>query len=78
MVNFGMKKLMVTVFAALNWLLVASLAAESLQAAEAKQQAGPKRYTLPANLETTQWGWLDPNESPKLTVDSGDSVSVET
>ena len=54
MVNFGMKKLMVTVFAALNWLLVASLAAESLQAAEAKQQAGPKRYTLSANLETTQ------------------------
>jgi len=78
MVTFSMKKLMVTVLAALSLLLVANLAAESLQAAEAKQQAGPKRYTLPATLETTQWGWLDPNESPKLTVDSGDIVSVET
>jgi hypothetical protein len=71
------KKLMVTMFAALNLLLVASLVVEGLQAAEVKQ-AGPKRHTLPATLETTQWGWLDPNESPKLTVDSGDIVSVET
>ncbi len=71
-------KLMITVFAGLNLLLVANLAVEGLQAAEAKQQAGPKRHTLPATLETTQWGWLDPNESPKLTVDSGDIVSIET
>ena len=71
------KKLMVTMFAALNLLLVASPAVEGLQAAEVKQ-AGPKRTTLPATLETTQWGWLDPNESPKLTVDSGDIVSIET
>ena len=71
------KKLMVTVFAVLNLLLVASLAVEGLLAAEVKQ-AGPKRHKLPATLETTQWGWLDPNESPKLTVDSGDIVSIET
>jgi acetamidase/formamidase len=25
-----------------------------------------------------QWGWLDPNEPPKLTIESGDTVSVET
>jgi acetamidase/formamidase len=25
-----------------------------------------------------QWGWLDPKESPKLTIDSGDVVSIET
>ena len=37
-----------------------------------------KHYTLPATMETVQWGWLDPNEKPKLTVSSGDTVSVET
>jgi hypothetical protein len=77
MVTVRTKKPMVTVLAALNLLLVAILAVEGLQAAEVKQ-AGPKRHKLPATLETTQWGWLDPNESPKLTVDSGDIVSIET
>ena len=37
-----------------------------------------KHHTLAATLETVQWGWLDPKESPKLTIDSGDTVSVET
>jgi acetamidase/formamidase len=37
-----------------------------------------KHYALPANPETTQWGWLDPAEKPKLVVNSGDTVSVET
>ena len=37
-----------------------------------------KHYTLPANAETTQWGWLDPNEKPKVVVNSGDTVSIET
>ena len=76
MVTFNMKKLVVTVFAALN-LLVTNFVVETVQAAEVKQ-AGPKRHKLPATLETTQWGWLDPKESPKLTVDPGDIVSIET
>ncbi|HYL26113.1 MAG TPA: acetamidase/formamidase family protein [Burkholderiales bacterium] len=37
-----------------------------------------KHYSLPATLETVQWGWLDPREKPKLTVNSGDTVSIET
>jgi len=37
-----------------------------------------KHYVLPANPETTQWGWLDPAEKPKLVVNSGDTVAVET
>jgi len=41
------------------------------------QQAG-KHHTLAATLETTQWGWLDPKEPPKLTINSGDTVSIET
>ncbi len=40
--------------------------------------AGAASHVLPATLETTQWGWLDPTEPPKLTVDSGDTVAVET
>ncbi len=37
-----------------------------------------KHHTLAATLETVQWGWLDPKESPKLTVNSGDTISIET
>ena len=42
-----------------------------------KTQTG-KHHTLPATLETVQWGWLDPKETPKLTINSGDTVSIET
>ena len=41
-------------------------------------KSGDKQHRLAAALETVQWGWLDPKEPPKLTVDSGDVVSVET
>ncbi len=37
-----------------------------------------KHYTLPATKETVQWGWFDVNEKPKLMVNSGDTVSIET
>jgi acetamidase/formamidase len=37
-----------------------------------------RQHTLAATLETTQWGWLDPKEPPKLTVNSGDTISIET
>jgi acetamidase/formamidase len=37
-----------------------------------------KHHNLPATLETVQWGWLDPKEPPKLTINSGDTVSIET
>ena len=40
--------------------------------------AGAASHSLPATRETTQWGWLDPREPPKLRVDSGDTVAVET
>src|SRR5712664_2355256 len=39
---------------------------------------GGKYYVLPATLETTKWGWLDPQEPPKLTINSGDTVAIET
>ena len=64
----------------LFWLTTGRLTG-SLEAGEAKQSQAPstpKRHRLAATLETTQWGWLDPNETPKLTVNSGDIVAVET
>ena len=39
---------------------------------------GAPYHVLPATLQTTQWGWLDPAEPPKLTIKSGDTVAVET
>jgi acetamidase/formamidase len=57
----------------LSTLALAAFAAVALPA-----QAQGKHHNLPATLETTQWGWLDPKEPPKLTIDSGDTVSIET
>ncbi len=37
-----------------------------------------KLYLLPATLETTQWGWFDNAQPPVLTVDSGDTIVLET
>src|SRR5437899_4958330 len=42
------------------------------------QQKGGKHHTLAATLETWSGGWLDPNEPPKLKVNAGDMVSIET
>ncbi len=47
-------------------------------AASTMAQPAGKHHALAATLETVQWGWLDPNEPPKLTVNSGDTVSIET
>ncbi len=38
----------------------------------------PKTYRLVATPDTVAWGWLDPKEKPKLTIESGDIVSIET
>ena len=37
-----------------------------------------KVHLLPATLETTQWGWFDNAQAPVLTVDSGDTIVLET
>src|SRR5919197_1026208 len=41
-------------------------------------EAAGKHHVLKATKETVQWGWLDPKEPPKLTINSGDTVSIET
>ena len=37
-----------------------------------------KVHLLPATLETTQWGWFDNAQEPVLTINSGDTVIMET
>src|SRR5205807_10597300 len=73
----------VGVLAALSLVFAAGLYAVAQQMDESKRDravpvGGGKYHVLPATLETTQWGWLDPKEPPKLVVNSGDIVAVET
>ena len=51
---------------------------DEAQRDRAVSMAGGKMHVLPATLDTTQWGWLDPSEKPKLVVNSGDTVAIET
>ncbi len=56
-----------------------ALAQDQKQKGKTTHPAAPgKHHVLAATVDTTQWGWLDPNEKPKLTVSSGDTISVET
>jgi len=64
-------------------LLVATLwpVAAPAQTAPEKgfsEKSAGRHYVLPANQDTTQWGWFDPAEKPKLVVNSGDTISIET
>jgi acetamidase/formamidase len=78
------RKALTVSLAALAMLLTAGLYAVAQQTmTEATRDRGAAvtggtYYMLPATLETTQWGWLDPMEPPKLVVKSGDTVAVET
>ena len=54
-------------------ILIAGVALASFAAS-----AAGKHHLLKATPESVQWGWLDPSEPPKLTIDSGDTVSIET
>lgn len=64
--------------AALLFLWVGAAQAVAQQKNTAAQSPAGKHYVLPANRDTVQWGWLDPAEKPKLVVNSGDTISIET
>jgi acetamidase/formamidase len=56
-----------------------SLAQEAHKADSTTSGSRPSRhYSLAATPANVQWGWYDPNEKPKLTIQSGDTVSIET
>ena len=58
--------------------IAAGTKAQTAPEKPATKSSTGKHYSLPANKETVQWGWFDPNEKPKLVIDSGDTVSIET
>ena len=77
------RKWLLSAFASLICLLAVGFYALAQAPDEGKRDrkvavTGGTFHALPATLETTQWGWLDPKEPPKLTIDSGDTVSIET
>jgi acetamidase/formamidase len=51
--------------------------AQKLMAVTASKYPGHVHF-LPATLETTQWGWFDNAELPRLIVDDGDTIIIET
>ena len=55
--------------------LIAGLIGGLVHAADPPEKAG-KHHDLPATLDTVQWGWFDLKEPPKLTINSGDTVSI--
>ena len=46
--------------------------------ASGQASSGSKHYNLPATPDNVQWGWYDVHEKPKLTIRSGDTVSIQT
>jgi acetamidase/formamidase len=69
--------------AALACVTVAAIAQQALSGAQKLMTVQASRlpgkvHVLPATLETTQWGWFDNAELPRLTIDSGDTVVFET
>lgn len=68
--------------AAYRCLFVVVAAFSGAIAGASAGRAGPapggKHHVLKATPEDVQWGWLDPREKPRLTINSGDTVSIET
>jgi acetamidase/formamidase len=62
----------------LRAVLAAAAVTFSVSAASGEESRASKHYVLPATTENVQWGWYDINEKPRLTLKSGDTVSIET
>ena len=53
----------------------AQSAAQKLMVVPGSKYPG-RMHVLPATMETTQWGWFDNGELPRLIIDSGDTVAI--
>jgi acetamidase/formamidase len=69
---------MKTIAAAALCALLAACASEKGAERPSGAASGGKHHSLAAPKDDVQWGWLDPKEKPRLTIDSGDTVSIET
>jgi acetamidase/formamidase len=58
--------------------LVSSVQPGDASSSSGQASASSKHYFLPATPENVQWGWYDRNEKPRLVINSGDTVSIET
>ena len=56
----------------------APIRAQSVAEKDGGRRSTGKHHSLAANKDTVQWGWFDPAEKPKVVVDSGDIISIET
>jgi hypothetical protein len=54
----------------------AQSAAQKLTVVPGSKYPG-RMHVLPATMETTQWGWFDNAELPRLIIDSGDTVAID-
>src|SRR5256885_16829165 len=82
MAELAATKRLVTTLAILVLVLAAGFYAVAQQMDESKRDRtvpvlGGKYHVLPATLQPTQRGWLDPKAPPKLVVNSGDTVAGE-
>src|SRR5262245_8911002 len=48
------------------------------QATAARQPAQRAYHYLPANADTVHWGYFSKTLAPKVEIDSGDIVTIET
>src|ERR1051325_185241 len=55
----------------------AQAAAQKLMVVPGSKYPG-RMHVLPATMETTQWGWFDNAELPRLVINSGDTVAIES
>jgi len=48
------------------------------QTAQARQTGGPAHHHLPANADTVHWGYFSKSLKPKVEINSGDFVTIES
>jgi acetamidase/formamidase len=72
------QRTLITAFLVAAGSMCAGAQAQNAGGNDGAQKSAGKHHVLPANKDTVQWGWLDPAEKPKVVIDSGDAVSIET
>lgn len=48
------------------------------QTAQSRQTTGPMHHHLPANADTVHWGYFSKSLKPKVEINSGDFVTIES
>jgi len=67
--------------ATLALILTVALAGPAQQGSGSEAHApaaASTHYFVPATAQNVQWGWYDPGVKPRLVINSGDTVSIET